>query len=175
MISPMPVVVMKTPPHCPFPATFVSPATSRTPASSAVFAIASAIWSSSSIRNPSSMTKAQVIYSGRAPMQERSLTVPQMLSFPMLPPGKNCGDTMKPSVVIASRPHTGGSTAASSAVKYSLPRCFSKIPWISSDVCFPPAPCAIVIVSVILAPFIRGFGFSQILPVQIPGGAGAFR
>ena len=34
-------------------------------------------------------------------MQDRSLTVPQMLSLPILPPGNSGGETMKPSVVKA--------------------------------------------------------------------------
>ena len=59
-ISPIPVVVIKTPSTCPFPATFVSPDTICTPASFAVFSMAAAISSSFSIGNPSSITKAQV-------------------------------------------------------------------------------------------------------------------
>ena len=87
VISPIPVVVIKTPSTCPFPATLVSPDTIRTPASFAVFSIASAISSSFSIGNPSSITNAQVRYNGFAPIHERSLTVPQMESFPIFPPG----------------------------------------------------------------------------------------
>lgn len=59
-ISPIPVVVIKIPSTCPFPATFVSPDTICTPASFAVFSMAAAISSSLSIGNPSSITKAQV-------------------------------------------------------------------------------------------------------------------
>ena len=61
--------------------------------------------------------KAQVGERGRAPMQARSLTVPQMESLPMLPPGKRQGLTMKPSVVMAMREVSMGRTAASSAVR----------------------------------------------------------
>ena len=53
-------------------------------------------------------------------MQARSLTVPQMLSLPMLPPGNCQGETMKPSVVKAALPVAKlptGRMAASSAVK----------------------------------------------------------
>ena len=47
------------------------------------------------------MTNAQVRYIGFAPMQERSLTVPQIDSLPMLPPLNFHGETMKPSVEVA--------------------------------------------------------------------------
>ncbi len=80
-------------------------------------------------------------------MQERSLTVPQMLSLPILPPGKNCGETMNPSVVMAILPFGAGSTEASSAVKYGFSKCARNTFCMSSEVCFPPAPCAIVTVS----------------------------
>ena len=76
--------------------------------------MAEAISSSFSIGNPSSMTNAQVRYSGLAPIQARSLTVPQIDSLPIFPPGKNAGETMKPSVETAIFP-TGwkqGGTAA---------------------------------------------------------------
>ena len=42
--------------------------------------------------------KAQVRYIGFAPIQARSLTVPQMESLPIFPPGKNAGETINPSV-----------------------------------------------------------------------------
>ena len=73
-------------------------------------------------------------------MHARSLTVPQTESLPMLPPGYFQGDTIKPSVDIAIRPSGFGSTAASSAVKYALPRFFLNISPISSEVFLPPLP-----------------------------------
>ena len=145
-ICPIPVVVIKTPSTCPFPATLVSPDTMRTPASFAVLAIASAICSSFSIGNPSSITNAQVRYNGFAPIQARSFTVPQIDSFPIFPPGKNAGDTMKPSVETAIFPPGGFNTAASSAVRSGFAKCAANTLSISSEVCFPPAPCAIVTV-----------------------------
>ena len=117
---PMPVVVMNRPSTCPLPATFVSPATMRTPASAAVSAIAAAYCSTFAKGKPSSRTKAQVIYRGFAPMQARSLTVPQMLSLPMLPPGNSGGDTMNPSVVKARFAPPTDKRAASSAVNSGL-------------------------------------------------------
>ena len=51
-------------------------------------------------------------------MHVRSLTVPQIDSLPIFPPGKNAGDTINPSVVIAIFPEGAGSTEASSDVKY---------------------------------------------------------
>jgi len=69
------------------------------------------------------MTKAQVRYSGFAPMQARSLTVPQMDSFPIFPPGKNAGDTINPSVDTAILPAGGTNTAASSAVRSEFAKC----------------------------------------------------
>ena len=92
------------------------------------------------------MTNAQVRYNGLAPMQARSLTVPQIDSFPIFPPGKNAGDTIKPSVDTAILPAGGTSTAASSAVRSGFAKCSLNTWSINSDVCFPPAPCAIVTV-----------------------------
>ena len=66
------------------------------------------------------MTKAHDRYKGLAPMQDRSLTVPQMLSLPILPPGNSGGDTMKPSVVKARLVPPMGRTAASSPVNWGL-------------------------------------------------------
>ena len=60
-------------------------------------------------------------------MQDKSLTVPQMDSLPIFPPGKNAGETMKPSVLIAIRPSGRGKTAASSPVKYGLSKYFLKM------------------------------------------------
>ena len=138
---------MNTPSTCPLPATLVSPATIRTPTSAAVFSMASAISSRVCKGNPSSMTKPQVRYRGTAPMQARSLTVPQMESFPILPPAKKAGETINPSVDMAIRPFSTSMTAASSAVKSGFWKCFLKTRSISSDVCLPPAPCASVTVS----------------------------
>ena len=145
-ICPIPVVVIKTPSTCPLPATLVSPDTICTPASAAVFSIAEAISSSFSIGKPSSMTNAQVRYSGFAPIHARSLTVPQMESLPIFPPGKNAGETINPSVETAIFPVGGVRTAASSAVRSGLAKCAAKIWSISSEVWRPPAPCAIVTV-----------------------------
>ena len=66
------------------------------------------------------MTKAHVIYMGCAPMQARSLTVPQMDSLPIFPPGKKAGETIKPSVDMAILPAGIWSTAASSGVKKGI-------------------------------------------------------
>lgn len=63
-----------------------------------------------------SMTKAHDRYKGWAPIQDKSFTVPQMLSLPILPPGNSGGDTMKPSVVKASLSPSIFNTAASSPV-----------------------------------------------------------
>ena len=126
-ILPIPVVVIKTPSTWPLPATLVSPATMRTPASSAVLAMEAAILSSFSIGKPSSMTKAQVRYIGLAPMQARSLTVPQIDSLPISPPGNSAGETIKPSVDIAILPSSMERTAASSAVRSGLSKYFLKI------------------------------------------------
>ena len=60
-------------------------------------------------------------------MQDKSLTVPQTDSSPMLPPGKKAGDTTKPSVDIAIFRSGRGSTAASSAVRKGLSKYFLKI------------------------------------------------
>ena len=53
-------------------------------------------------------------------MQARSLTVPQMDSLPILPPGKKAGDTTNPSVDTAILFPVRVRTAASSAVRYGL-------------------------------------------------------
>ena len=82
-------------------------------------------------------------------MQERSFTVPQMESLPMLPPANSQGETMKPSVVKAVFPGASSRIAASSAVNSGFLKCFAKILAMRSAVCLPPAPCARVIVSVI--------------------------
>ena len=79
-------------------------------------------------------------------MQLRSFTVPQMLSLPMFPPLNSKGETMKPSVDIASLPSPMFSTAASSAVNCGFEKCALNTRSISSEVCFPPAPCASVTV-----------------------------
>ena len=67
-------------------------------------------------------------------------------SFPIFPPGKNAGDTINPSVDTAILPAGGTSTAASSAVRSEFAKCALNTWSINSDVCFPPAPCAIVTV-----------------------------
>ena len=72
------------------------------------------------------MTKAQARYNGFAPIHARSLTVPQMDSLPIFPPGKNAGDTIKPSVDTAIFPVGGTSTAASSAVRSGFAKCALK-------------------------------------------------
>ena len=53
-------------------------------------------------------------------MQDKSLTVPQILSLPILPPGNSGGDTMKPSVVKARFVPPMGKTAASSPVNWGF-------------------------------------------------------
>ena len=98
------------------------------------FSIADAISSSLSIGNPSSMTNAQVRYSGFAPIHARSLTVPQIDSFPIFPPGKNAGDTINPSVDTAIFPTGGFNTAASSAVRSGFAKCAANMLSINSDV-----------------------------------------
>ena len=139
-MTPMPVVVMNTPSTWPLPATLVSPATIFTPTSLQVFAMLSTMRSSRAVSNPSSMTNPQVRYRGFAPMQAMSLTVPQMDSLPMFPPGNSAGDTMNPSVDMERRPSGRGSTAASSAVSRSLSKYFlNRLP-MSSLVCRPPDP-----------------------------------
>ena len=55
-------------------------------------------------------------------MQATSFTVPHTESLPTLPPGKNAGETMKPSVETAILPAGTSSTAASSAVRSGLSR-----------------------------------------------------
>ena len=137
---PIPVVVIKTQSTWPFPATFVSPATILTPTSFAVFSIALTISSSLSMEKPSSMTKEQVRYKGFAPMQARSLTVPQILSFPIFPPLNSNGDTIKPSVDIAIFPSPISRTAASSDVNKGFAKCALKTASINSAVWRPPAP-----------------------------------
>ena len=84
--------------------------------------MAATMRSSVSSEKPSSSTYEQVRYSGRAPMHERSFTVPQTESLPTLPPGNSAGDTMNPSVLIAILPAGTSITAASSAVKWGLSR-----------------------------------------------------
>ena len=79
-------------------------------------------------------------------MQARSLTVPQIESLPIFPPGKNAGETINPSVDTAIFPAGGVNTAASSAVRSGFAKCAAKIWSISSEVWRPPAPCAIVTV-----------------------------
>ena len=137
---------MNTPSTWPFPATLVSPETIRTPTSFAVFSMAAAISSSFSMGKPSSITKAQVRYIGFAPIQARSLTVPQIESLPIFPPGKNAGETINPSVDTAIFPVGGTSTAASSAVRSGFAKCALNTSSISSEVWRPPAPCAMVTV-----------------------------
>ena len=53
---------------------------------------------------------------------------------------------MKPSVDTAILPVGGTNTAASSAVRSLFAKCALNTWSISSDVCLPPAPCAIVTV-----------------------------
>ena len=103
--------------------------------------------SRSAMGKPSSIWKAQVRYRGLAPMHATSLAVPHTLSSPTSPPGKNAGETMKPSVDRARRPAGTASTAASSSVRSGLARCRLKMPSMSSEVCLPPAPCAKVTMS----------------------------
>ena len=62
-------------------------------------------------------------YSGFAPMQARSFTVPQIDNLPIFPPGKNAGDTINPSVDTAILPAGGVNTAASSAVRSAFAKC----------------------------------------------------
>ena len=80
------------------------------------------------------MTNAQVRYSGFAPIHARSLTVPQIDSFPIFPPGKNAGDTINPSVDTAIFPTGGFNTAASSAVRSGFAKCAANMLSINSDV-----------------------------------------
>ena len=67
-------------------------------------------------------------------MQARSLTVPQIESLPIFPPGKNAGETINPSVDTAIFPAGGVNTAASSAVRSGFAKCAANMLSINSDV-----------------------------------------
>ena len=90
---PTPAVVMYIPSAAPRSTTLVSPVTTATPAAAAASAMSATIWRSSSIENPSSMTKAADRAMGRAPIMARSLTVPCTARCPADPPGKRRGLT----------------------------------------------------------------------------------
>ena len=66
-------------------------------------------------------------------MQDRSLTVPQILNFPMFPTGNSEGETINPSVVKASFPPSTCKTAASSLVSSGLAKCSLNTLSINSD------------------------------------------
>jgi hypothetical protein len=103
-ITPIPEVFMNILSAAPLCTTFVSPATIFTPHLAAVSPIAATISSSSLKGSPSSIIKPQLKYSGIAPLAAKSFTVPQIASFPILPPLKKTGLTTKESVVNATLP-----------------------------------------------------------------------
>ena len=116
----------------------VSPVTTWTPAASAADFIEATTRRRSSAGRPSSMMRARLRYFGSAPHIARSFTVPQTLSLPMSPPGKNSGLTTKLSVEKASPP---SSTAPSPRLfSAAFPRAGTIISSISAAVFLPPEP-----------------------------------
>jgi len=77
----------------PFSTTLVSPVTICTPAAAAAACIDSVMRTRSATAKPSSRMNPADRYSGTAPDTARSLTVPLTARSPMLPPGKNSGET----------------------------------------------------------------------------------
>ncbi len=73
-----------------------------TPAAAAASRMDSVIRVRSATGKPSSRMKPADRYSGVAPATARSLTVPLIARSPMLPPGKNSGETTNESVVSAT-------------------------------------------------------------------------
>ena len=104
VITPMPVVFIKSLSPLPFSTTFVSPHTIFTLAFIASWLIDFTISFSSLIASPSSIIKESDKYKGIAPTTDKSFTVPQIDSFPILPPLKNMGSTTKLSVVMVISP-----------------------------------------------------------------------
>jgi hypothetical protein len=71
--------------------------------------------------NPSSTTRVDARAMGFAPIMDRSLTAPQIASFPRSPPGKNRGFTVVASVVITMFLSPRGIVAPSSISGRPIP------------------------------------------------------
>ena len=151
--TPHPAVLMRISGSSPerFSITLVSPATTATPASFAVSAMARTQDSNTVRGRPSSRIHPAVRYSGLAPLIKTSLTVPQTESLPMFPPGNSIGVTTKESVVRASSAPPGTLVASSIWERYLLPRYFANRRSIRCCVETPPAPSAIVTLSIKMA------------------------
>ena len=115
-----------------------------TPASAAASAMSATISRSSMMEKPSSRTKAAEIHWGRAPIIDRSLTVPQMARWPMDPPGKRRGLTTNESVEKAMRSPDGSSMTAPSDMpsRVLLRNASRNTASMSAADALPPAPWA---------------------------------
>ena len=153
-ITPMPVVFINSLSPFPFSTTFVSPHTILILAFIASWLIVFIISSSSFIASPSSIISESDKYKGIAPTTDRSLTVPQIDNFPILPPLKNMGSTTKLSVVMAISPDILPRVVASFFCKRnSLPKYLKNNSSINLFVSSPPLPCDNWIKSIIAHPF----------------------
>jgi len=139
-ISPTPAVVMNSLSQAPRGTTLVSPDTMSTPALRAASAMLSTTLRSRSRSSPSSRMKPQVRYLGRAPSMDTSLTVPCTARVPMLPPGKNSGVTVYPSVLMAMGPESSSLAASSSVRRMGLSNCSRKSSLMSRWEALPPLP-----------------------------------
>jgi hypothetical protein len=100
-ISPIPLVFIKIPSAFPAGTTLVSPVATLTPVLAASSAMLFIIFLRSSKANPSSIINPRLKNKGLAPITDKSFTVPATHNFPMSPPLKKTGLTVKPSVVNA--------------------------------------------------------------------------
>ena len=106
------------------------------------------IFSRVAMSKPSSITIAHVSAIGLAPIMARSFAVPQTLTRPMSPPGKNMGRTMCESVVRTMFCPLIGITAPSSRDSSPIPPALLCVYFVSvfprsSAKTAPPAPCII--------------------------------
>ena len=81
-------------------------------------------------------------YKGLAPMTERSFTVPATASFPMSPPLKKMGETVKLSVEKTSFPDSSRTAPSSSLFSMGFPKYFKNKFFINFWVSSPPVPWA---------------------------------
>ena len=143
----MPLVLINILSPFPFSTTLVSPVTIYTPAFWQAVLIDTNTSQNSSIRKPSSSIKLKDKYLGIAPHIARSFTVPFTASSPILPPGKNMGDTTKLSVVKAQLPVKFKKAPSCFSFKKALFK-ISNTPLSSNlRVSKPPPPCPNVITS----------------------------
>ena len=147
-VTATPVVLRTIPSISPRPITFVSPVTIRAPASRQASAIEACTRSRSARGNPSSRIAPQVrARTSVAPIMARSLTVPQMESRPMSPPGKKIGCTTWESVVTTSQRspiHRAAPSSIARGPTSSAETCgasWRKTSSIRARIARPPAPC----------------------------------